>query len=86
MTGDGISLLFIAEEFVVLAEDVEEANVVEENVKVQIIANEPVNKIKARHIDRKVVMRWSFVLMEDRIFLNVIDGGDNMGYYKDILL
>jgi hypothetical protein len=43
---------------VVPAEDVEEeAKVVEENVKVQIAANEPVNKIKARHMGKEAAIQ-----------------------------
>jgi hypothetical protein len=54
LTGGNIFSLFIAGEFVVLAEDVEEeAKVVEENVKVQIAANKPENKIKAKYMGKE---------------------------------
>jgi hypothetical protein len=72
LTGGGIiSLLFIAEEFVVLAEDVEEkeAKAVVENVKIQIAANEPENKSNARNTGRKTVIRWSCLRLVKRISL-----------------
>jgi hypothetical protein len=69
--------LFIAEEFIVLGEDVEEeveAKAVVENVKIQIAANEPENKSIAIHIGRKAAIRWSCVLLLKRISLKVING------------
>ena len=53
---DGISLLFIAEEFVVDAEEAE-AKVVVENVNIQIAANEPENISNAIQIGSKAVIR-----------------------------
>ena len=69
-------MLFIAEELVVLAEDIAEeakTKVVVENVNIEIVANEPENKSNARHIGRKAVIRWSCLRLVKRISLKVID-------------
>lgn len=74
--GESISLLFI-EEFVVLAEDIEEeaeAKVVEEYPKIQIVVNELVNKIKTIHAGRKAVIWGAYLWLVKGISLKSISG------------
>ena len=87
LTWSGISLLSIAEEFVVLTVDAEEeyAKAFVENVKIQIVENEPENKIRARHAGKKASTQCPCFRTLKRVSVKVHRlKYDNIESFKDI--